>query len=162
MPWMTQRPVVWRGEVVPEWIDHNGHMNSGYYMVAFDAATGPWTALCGLDADYRARRPFSTFSIEGHITWERELHVGAPLRVEAQLLAYDDKKIHSFMQLVHETEGFVASSHELLTMHVDMRTRRSAPFEDEVRSRLARLLAEHERFGRPEKIGRVIATRSLG
>ena len=28
-----------RAKVLPEWIDHNGHMNMGYYMVVFDFAT---------------------------------------------------------------------------------------------------------------------------
>ena len=28
-----------RGEVLPEWIDYNGHMNLAYYTVLFDQAT---------------------------------------------------------------------------------------------------------------------------
>ena len=28
-----------RDVVRPEWIDHNGHMNVGYYLVVFDFAT---------------------------------------------------------------------------------------------------------------------------
>ena len=28
-----------RATVLPEWIDWNGHMNVGYYVVAFDKAT---------------------------------------------------------------------------------------------------------------------------
>ena len=27
-----------RDVVRPEWIDHNGHMNMGYYLVVFDLA----------------------------------------------------------------------------------------------------------------------------
>lgn len=156
---MTQRPTVWTGTVLPNWIDHNGHMNAGYYMVAFDDATGPWSAYCGLDAVYRRSHPYSTFSIEGHILWHRELRQGDPLRVEAQLLGFDDKKFHSFMQLLHDEENFVAASHELLTMHIDMRRRRSAPFPPEIRHRLAEVLAEHAPLGRPQDVGRVIRTK---
>jgi len=29
----------YRDVVRPEWIDHNGHMNMGYYLVVFDFAT---------------------------------------------------------------------------------------------------------------------------
>ncbi len=36
---MKDLPTIWSGTVLPEWIDHNGHMNAGYYMVAFDDAT---------------------------------------------------------------------------------------------------------------------------
>ncbi len=28
-----------KGKVLPEWIDHNGHMNLAYYVLAFDLAT---------------------------------------------------------------------------------------------------------------------------
>lgn len=154
-----QRPTIWRGVVRPEWIDHNGHMNSGYYMVVFDESTGPWTAYCGIDQQYRESGQFSTFSIEGHITWERELSVDEPIRVEAQLLDYDDKKFHTFMRLVREEDGTVASSHELLTMHIDMRSRRSAAFSPTVLTRLAEVLADHSKFGRPEKVGRVMRTK---
>ena len=33
-----------RGVVRPEWIDANGHLNMGYYVVAFDLATDAWLA----------------------------------------------------------------------------------------------------------------------
>ena len=51
---MTELPTIWRGAVLSEWIDHNGHMNAGYYMVVFDDATGPWHEYCGMDDAYRS------------------------------------------------------------------------------------------------------------
>lgn len=156
---MSERPVIWTGTVQPEWIDHNGHMNAGYYLVVFDEATGPWSAYCGIDADYRRRHACSTFSVEAHLLWERELHEGDPIRVEAQLLSYDDKKFHTFMQLRHRQEGYVAASHELLTMHIDMRTRRAAPFLEGALERLSEVLEEHAGLGRPKKAGRIIRTK---
>ncbi len=156
---MSDLPTIWRATVRPEWIDHNGHMNSGYYMVVFDESTGPWTAYCGIDEDYRRDGRYSTFSIEGHITWERELSVGDAIRVEAQLLDFDDKKFHTFMRLVREGDGMVASSHELLTMHIDMSSRRSAVFPPQIVDRLTEILAQHSKLGRPEKVGRVMRTK---
>ena len=96
---MSELPTIWRGTVLPEWIDHNGHMNAGYYMVAFDDATGPWHDFLGIDSAYRRAHGRSTFSIEGHITWDRELREGDPLRMNGQLLGYDDKKTHAFFRL---------------------------------------------------------------
>ena len=29
---------LWKGEVFPGWVDANGHMNDGYYAVAFGEA----------------------------------------------------------------------------------------------------------------------------
>src|SRR5690242_2796218 len=37
---MTEhRLIAFRGKVEPAWIDYNGHMNVGYYVVAFDKGT---------------------------------------------------------------------------------------------------------------------------
>ena len=156
---MTELLTVWRGAVLPEWIDHNGHMNAGYYMVVFDDATGPWHDLCGIDGEYRTTYRRSTFSIEGHITWDRELRVGDPLRIDAQLLGYDDKKTHAFFRLFHDSEGYLAATHELLSIHVDMDRRRSVTFPTEILARLEALWAEHQAFEKPVGVGRVIGTK---
>ena len=158
---MSGLPTIWRGTVLPEWIDHNGHMNAGFYMVAFDDATGPWHDYLGIDTPYRRECNRSTFSIEGHITWNRELSVGDPLRMEGQLLGYDDKKTHAFFWLYHDTEGYLAATHELLSIHIDMEIRRSAAFPPEILQRLEEVQREHDRFERPEHTGRVIQTKEL-
>ena len=51
----TPDPVrAWSTVVPPAWIDYNGHLNEGYYGVAFgDASDGILTHL-GFDAGYRA------------------------------------------------------------------------------------------------------------
>src|SRR5439155_18206722 len=41
------------GEVLPEWIDYNGHMNLAYYTVLFDYATDLLFDELGLGLDYR-------------------------------------------------------------------------------------------------------------
>ena len=156
---MPDLPVVWRGTVLPEWIDRNGHMNAGFYLVVFDEATGPWHDLCGIDAAYRARHRRSTFSLEGHITWNRELREGDPLRVEAQLIGFDDKKTHAFFRMFHDDDGYLAATHELLSIHIDMDRRRSTPFPAEIRERLAAMLRSHRALGTPEGVGRTIRTK---
>lgn len=157
---MAKLPIIWRGSVLDEWIDHNGHMNAGYYMVVFDDATGPWHDLCGIDDEYRRLKRRSTFSIEGHITWNRELKVGDPLRIEAQLLAFDDKKTHAFFWLYHDTENYLAATHELLSIHIDMDERRSIAFPPGIVERLGAMKREHDAIGCPEGAGRVIRTKT--
>ncbi len=34
-----------RGQVLPEWIDINNHMNVAYYVLAFDQGVDPTTCL---------------------------------------------------------------------------------------------------------------------
>ncbi len=43
----------YRDEVRSEWIDHNQHMNMGYYLVVFDFATDAWFDFIGLTRAHR-------------------------------------------------------------------------------------------------------------
>lgn len=145
-----------RTEIRPEWIDHNGHFNAGYYFVVFDDAVTDWMAFVGLDRAHRERNEVTTFSVEGHITFERELTLGDPIEIRTQLLAWDRKKFHYIHLMHHATEGWLAATNELLSMHISQRTRRSAPMADEVLERLAAVEAAHAALPVPPQVGRVI------
>ncbi len=78
---MIAAPLELHHETVrPEWIDYNGHMNVAYYVLAFDLATDSFFDFLGLDEAYRETSGNSTFAVEAHITYQRELAEGDPLR----------------------------------------------------------------------------------
>jgi len=145
-----------RETVRPEWIDYNGHMNVAYYVLAFDHATDRFLDDLGLDDAHRAATGGSTFAVESHITYLREVAEGDPLRFTTQLLAFDAKRIHFFHRMYHAHEGFLAATSEWLTLYVDLNTRRVAEFPAEIRERLAAMAAAHAPLGWPEEAGRVI------
>ena len=53
-----------QGEVKPEWIDPNGHMNLAYYIVLFDHAFDLILAEWDLDWAYTKRTRQSLFAVE--------------------------------------------------------------------------------------------------
>lgn len=142
--------------VRPEWIDHNRHMNVGYYLVVFDFATDEFLAWVGLDAAHRGRQGVTTFCLEAHVTYHREVHAGDPLRFTTRLLAHDAKRIHYVHAMYHGGEGYLAATNELLSLHVSEATRRSAPMAPAVLARLALIQVAHDTLPRPPQIGRVI------
>jgi len=142
--------------VQPEWIDENGHLNMGYYVVVFDRATDAFLDHIGLTREYKADHEVTTFSLESHVTYLRELHEGDPLRFETQLLAFDAKRIHYFHRMLHAEQRFLAATNELMSLHVSQATRRAAPLADSIRERLTRLLALHASLPRPAQAGRRI------
>ena len=142
--------------VRPEWIDHNGHMNMGYYLVVFDLATDEWFRHVGLDQAHRRAQGVTTFCLEAHITYQREVHAGDPLRFTTQLLAYDAKRIHYLHAMHHATEGYLAATNELMSLHVSQHTRRAAPMAPEILARLARIQVAHDALPRPPHVGRVM------
>lgn len=145
-----------RTEIKPEWIDHNGHFNAGYYFVVFDDSVTDWMAFVGLDPAHREAKNVTTFTVETHITFERELSEGDPIEIRTQLLAWDPKKFHFINFMHHETEGWLAATNEVLSMHISQASRRSAPMAPEVQARLADIAAAHAVLDVPPQVGRVI------
>ena len=94
---------------------------------------------------------------ESAVRYVRELHANDPVRVTFQLLDFDSKRFHYFEQLFHATEGWVSATSENMTLHVDMGTKKVAPFPDPVMRSLARMKAAHAQLPRPEAAGRRIA-----
>jgi acyl-CoA thioester hydrolase len=145
-----------RATVLPEWIDWNGHMNVGFYVVAFDKATDTLCTQIGVGWEYTRDKIGMTFVLEAHVTYDREVREGDPLRITTQVLDYDAKRVHYFHTMHHGAEGWVAATNELILMNIDYQTRRSAPWPNETHRRLGLIAAAHAKLPPPDKAGRVI------
>ena len=150
---------VYRDVVRSEWIDHNKHMNVGYYLVVFDFATDAWMEFLGLDRAYRRERQITTFCLEAHLTFVREVGEGDPLRFTTRLLGWDAKRIHYCHEMYHATEGYLSATNELMSLHVSQETRRAAPMAPEVQEFLARVEKAHAALPPSPHVGRVIGLR---
>jgi acyl-CoA thioester hydrolase len=128
----------------------------GYYLVVFDFATDAFLAWVGLDAAHRRDERVTTFCLEAHVTYHREVRAGAPLRFTTRLLAHDDKRIHYFHEMYHATEHYLAATNELLSLHVSHDTRRGAAMAPEILTRLGEIQRVHDALPRPPQVGRVI------
>lgn len=146
----------YRARVRPEWIDSNHHMNMGYYVVVFDLATDEWFAWVGLDAAHRAAQRVTTFCLEAHVTYHREVREGDPLRFTTRLLGFDARRLHYFHEMHHAEAGFLAATNELMSLHVSLETRRAAPMAPEILERLARIQKAHDALPRPPQVGRAM------
>ncbi len=142
--------------VKPEWIDHNGHMNVAYYVVAFDEATDEVYEHWGLGLDYPEDSGCSVFTLGMNVDYLGELFDGDPLRIETRLVDHDHKRIHYFHSMYHDGTGALAARNECLCMNVDLATRRSRDFPQSVLQKLAAALdrEEPEGFGRRLRIRR--------
>jgi acyl-CoA thioester hydrolase len=146
--------------VVPaEWIDYNGHMNVAYYVLAFDYATDALVDYLSMGDTYRERTQCSTFVVEAHVNYQRELVAGDPIRVTTQILGFDSKRIHYFHRMYHDEKGFLAATTELILIHVELTQRRSAPMPVEILDRLNGVMTQHLQLPRPSQAGRVIGLR---
>jgi acyl-CoA thioester hydrolase len=142
------------GVVRPEWIDINGHMNVAYYVLAFDKAVDDLLARVGITDDYIRDGGGTTFAVEAHVTYRRELTEAQPYRIESRVLAYDAKRVHQFQRMLHAEEGWVAATAEWMNLHVDLGTRRVSPWPEPVLRALAALTEAQPRGPFPEDAGR--------
>jgi acyl-CoA thioester hydrolase len=145
-----------RATVLPEWIDWNGHMNVGFYVVAFDKATDTLCNQFGCGWEYTREKIGMTFVIEAHVTYDREVKEGDPLRITTQVLDHDAKRLHFIHMMYHGSEGYLAATNELMLMNIDYATRRSAPWPDWAMDRIETMAAAHRALPRPRQAGRLI------
>src|SRR3712207_4653629 len=103
-----------------------------YYHVLFDRAVDEGFGVVGLGHDYLEERGASYFAAETHTLYKRELKLGDAVRVTLQLIDFDKKRLHVYMEIRHATEGWVAATAENLSLHVDMETRKVRPFPDDI------------------------------
>jgi acyl-CoA thioester hydrolase len=147
----------YEGEVLPEWIDANEHMNLAYYIVLFDYATDALFDTLGIGRLYKDATNHGTFAVETHNLYERELLVGERVRVATQILGLDGKRLHLAHEMFLAAGGQRAATQELMYLHVNLQMRRVVPFPDGVRERLAAAASAHARLPRPDWVGRRIA-----
>ena len=145
--------------VLPAYLDRNGHMNVGYYSVLFDQALDrPWELL-GLGYDNIAINGHSSFALESHVTYQRELREGDPLDFTFQLIDMDAKRIHYFMTLLHRHERWLAATLESISMCINMATRRSDAWPEAPLARLQAVFEVHRQRPRPAEVGRKVGIR---
>jgi acyl-CoA thioester hydrolase len=143
-------------QIEPQWIDYNCHLNMAYYNVMFDRAIDELWLQLGIGPGYMKERNGSTFTAECHVRYLREIHLDDPVQVSVLLVAADHKRLHTFEELRHATEGWLSATSENMTIHIDMATRKTAPFPEDIRTRINAVANAHSRIPHPESIGRKI------
>jgi acyl-CoA thioester hydrolase len=141
------------GTVPPEWIDANDHMNVAYYVLAFDLGVDSLLARFGITDEYIRHRAASTFAVECHVSYQRELRLADPYIVTSQLLAYDAKRVHQYMRMYHATAGYLAATCEWLNLHVDLATRRVTPWPADILAAIDAVAAAEGAGRQPENAG---------
>jgi acyl-CoA thioester hydrolase len=143
-------------QIEPQWIDYNGHLNMAYYNVMFDRAIDELWLELGIGPPYMKERHGSTFTAECHVRYLREINLGDPVQIAILLVAADAKRLHTFEELRHATEGWLSATSENMTIHIDMAARKTAPFPADIRARIEAVANAHSTIARPEGIGRKV------
>ena len=118
-----------------EWLDAYGHMNEGYYLVAFSNATWALQDYLELGPAYTKAEGNALYTVESHLRYLHEVRAPALLDIESAVFAFDRKRLH--IGHVLRVEGRECATVECVLLHVSTGTARSHPFSQEQMDRLA-------------------------
>ena len=110
----------------------------------------------GLGPTYRREANASVFSVESHVTYQREVHEGDLLEFRTKPIGFDAKRVHYIQTMYRLADGALSATAEWVVLHVDMKTRRTAPIPEAIQARLRDLQARQRDLPVPAEAGRSI------
>lgn len=111
--------------------DANGHLNVRHYTGI--ASEGLDEALVGVNIPQMwPAMGHAVFSAEHHLTYLAEMRTGDRLSARVRLLGRSERAAHALVYLLDETHERVSFVMEEIFLHIDMETRRTAPWPDDV------------------------------
>lgn len=143
-------------QVLPGWIDYNGHMTESRYLFAASETSDAFLRLIGAGMDYVAAG-HSYYTAETHIMHLDEAKLGDRLTGTLQVLSSDEKRLHVFIR-IQKGEDTVATVEQML-LHVDMKAGKACPAAPEVLARLNPIAEAHKALPRPASVGRHVGQR---
>lgn len=146
---MTLR--LWKGRVLPKWLDYNGHMTEHRYLQVFGESSDALYSLIGVDFGKAADGAF--YTLQTYICHLAECQVGTGLFTETEILGHDDKRLHLLHRLF-DTDGTVLATGEHLSIHV--RHGKVASADTIKQRRIADLYADMADRPLPEGTGSVL------
>lgn len=145
--------VMYRGQVLPGWIDYNGHMTESRYYFVNSETIDNFLRTIGAGMDYVAAG-HSFYSAETHIRHLGEAKLGDQVRGELQIISADEKRFRSFVRVMKGQE--CVATIEQLCLHVDMKAGKTVPAAPDVWARLQAIATAHAGLPLPEGAGRAV------
>ncbi len=127
----------YRAQLLPEWIDYNGHVRDAYYALVMSNAIDDVMDHLGLDAAYRERTRCTLYTLELHMRFLHEIKSTDDLVVETSILDADRKRIQMGCRFVCSRLNDAAATGEVMLLHVHQGDKpASAPFPLDIDARL--------------------------
>ncbi|RFB87563.1 3-hydroxyacyl-CoA dehydrogenase [Rhizobium leguminosarum bv. trifolii] len=114
-PQTAERLRLWRGAVLPEWLDYNGHMTEYRYLQVFGESSDALYNQIGVNFQRAAEGAY--YTLETHIRHRAEAKVGTDLWSETEILGYDEKRLHIYHTLF-DGSGKLLATGEHVSIHV--------------------------------------------
>ena len=119
-------------KIIKEWTDYNGHMNVAYYVLIFDVYGDEMLMEKFKMGESSAKNDKkSTMVVQSHITYDHELLEGEEVDINLTFFDHDKKRLIYKLEMIHKEKKFLASTIEVLSLHVDLAERKVCDFNKE-------------------------------
>jgi acyl-CoA thioesterase FadM len=122
--------------------DVNGHLNVRHYTGIASEGLDEALVEVGIPQNWPASG-HACFSAEHHLTYIAELRTGDKLSARVRLLGRSERAAHALVYLLDESHQRLSFVMEEIFLHIDMATRRTAPWPEDVAAAIDRRVAEH-------------------
>lgn len=130
----------YHAEILPEWIDYNGHLRDAYYVLILSYAVDEVMERLGLGAAYRERTRCTLYTLELHMHYLHEIKSSDELTVATRVLDFDRKRIHAACDFACPRLSDAAATAEVMLLHVRQGDQvATAAFPPDVEQRLGAL-----------------------
>lgn len=123
-----------------EWLDAYGHLNEGYYVVAFSEANWAIQEHFDIGVPYSEKTGCALYTLESHIRYLNEVRAPATLEFESYIFGVDAKKVIMAHRML--VDGTERATFEAFALHFDQNAGRPVPFPDDVLERLKSACAD--------------------
>ena len=135
LPSYTEQPVPTAFE------DANGHLNVRHYTGIASEGLDESLVDLGIPHNWPASG-HACFSAEHHLTYLAELRTGDRMSARVRLLGRADRAAHALVYLLDDSHERLSFVMEEVFLHIDMETRRTSPWPEEVAVALDKRIAE--------------------
>lgn len=143
---LSQLPLTHQSAITDEYLDEMGHMNVMWYTHHFDLATAAFFDSFGMGMSYFEGETTGAFAMESHTRYLVEVLVGQSISLRTRGLGRSQRRIHFMHFMTIEETGRVAATTELVGVHIDLTTRRSAPLPFPISSSFDAILEQHRQL----------------
>ncbi len=145
----AQHPTYEQLEALPAYVrqpvptafeDVNGHLNVRHYTGIASEGLDDSLVESGIPKNWPAHG-HACFSAEHHLTYLAELRTGDRMSARVRLLGRSARAMHALVYLLDDTHQRLSFVMEEISLHIDMETRRTAPWPEDVAAALDERIA---------------------
>ena len=115
--------------------DANGHLNVRHYTGIASEGLDESLVDLGIPQDWPVKG-HACFSAEHHLTYLAELLTGARISSRVRLLGRSERAAHALVYLLDDSNQRLSFVMEEILLHIDMETRRTAPWPEDIAAAL--------------------------